>query len=286
MRDRGLIVAVAALCAATASAQAPAAGWPQFRGSAALLGTTAATLPDTLTLRWTYDAGDAIESSAAIADGVVYVGSRTGELIAVNLADGKVKWKYKASDDGIGESSPAVAAGLVYVGDLAGVVHAVEAATGKAAWTFKTNGEVKSSPVVAGDRVLIGSYDTYLYALGAKDGKVLWKAQTDGYVHATPAVVGGIAYVTGCDEILRGIRVSDGKEVLNVSSGAYTGASPLILEGRAYYGTYDNEVLAVDLKTRKVLWRYKRPDRSFPFYSSAALAGSRIVLGGRDKLVH
>jgi outer membrane protein assembly factor BamB len=115
---------------------------------------------------------------------------------------------------------------------------------------------------------------------------VRWKAQTEGYVHATPAVVNGIAYVTGCDEILRGIRISDGKEVLKVSSGAYTGASPLILDGRAYYGTYDNEVLAVDLNTHKILWRYKRQDRVFPFYSSAAVSGARIVLGGRDKLVH
>ena len=43
-----------------------------------------------------------------------------GQLHAVNLADGKPKWKYQASSDGIGESSPAVANGLVYVGDLAG----------------------------------------------------------------------------------------------------------------------------------------------------------------------
>ena len=55
--------------------RAPADRWPQFRGIAALLGTTEATLPATLKLLWTYEAGDAIESSAAIADGVVYVGS-------------------------------------------------------------------------------------------------------------------------------------------------------------------------------------------------------------------
>src|SRR5919112_4416290 len=97
-------------------AQAPADRWPQFRGSPNLLGTTAATLPPQLKVQWTYEAGDAIESSAAIADGVVYVGSANGELHAVNLADGKGKWKYKAADDGIGESSPAVANGMVYIG--------------------------------------------------------------------------------------------------------------------------------------------------------------------------
>ena len=105
--------------------------------------------PPSLKLLWTYEAGDAIESSAAIADSVVYVGSQTGELHAVNLTDGKPRWKYKASADGIGESSPAIAGGLVYVGDLSGVLHAVHADSGKVAWTFKTG---IRDQVVAGRR--------------------------------------------------------------------------------------------------------------------------------------
>jgi outer membrane protein assembly factor BamB len=267
-------------------AQAPAAAWPQFRGSPPLHGTTEAVLPPTLKLLWTYEAGDAIESSAAIADGVVYVGSQSGDLHAVNLADGTLRWKYKATPDGIGESSPAVDAGVVFIGDLSGVVHAVDAASGKAVWTFKTDGEVKSSPVIAGDKLLIGSYDSHLYALAAKTGALAWKVKTGGYVHATPAVAEGIAYVTGCDEMLRGIRISDGRQLFAVSSGAYTGASPAIVNGRAFYGTYENEVLAVDLKARRIVWRYRHPDRSFPFYSSAAVSGRRVFVGGRDKLLH
>jgi hypothetical protein len=92
--------------------------------------------------------------------------------------------------------------------------------------------------------------------------------------------------VAGCDERLRGIRVADGAEVLEVSSGAYTGASPAIVDGVAYYGTFENDVLAVDLATKRVLWRYKNPERQFPFYASAAVAADRVVLGGRDKRVH
>src|SRR4029450_2076201 len=94
------------------SAQAPAARWTQFRGSPALLGTTAATMPDKLRVLWPYEAAEAVDSSAAIVDGVVYVGAQPGELHAVGLADGKPRWKYKASEEGIGESSPAVANGV------------------------------------------------------------------------------------------------------------------------------------------------------------------------------
>jgi len=45
-------------------------------------------------------------------------------------------------------------------------------------------------------------------------------------------------------------------------------------------------VLAANLKTRRIVWRYRHPDRSFPFYSSAALAEGRVFVGGRDKMMH
>ena len=207
---------------------APADRWPQFRGTpAAGRHDAAPRCRATLKLLWTYEAGDAIESSAAIVDGVVYVGSQTGELHAVNLADGKVKWKYKASADGIGESSPAVADGTRLrrrsLRRRARRRRRDAARRHGRSRPAARSSRRRSSPATS---VLIGSYDSNLYALGAKDGKLAWKVQTEGYVHATPAVVDGIAYIAGCDEILRGIRISDGKEVFTMSSGAYTGASP------------------------------------------------------------
>ena len=72
----------------------------------------------------------------------------------------------------------------------------------------------------------------------------------------------------------------------SVSSDAYTGASPAIRGNSAYYGTFDNEVLMVNLTEHRVGWRYQHPQRKFPFYSSAAVTGDRIVIGGRDKMIH
>jgi outer membrane protein assembly factor BamB len=40
------------------------------------------------------------------------------------------------------------------------------------------------------------------------------------------------------------------------------------------------------LRTKKIVWRYQHPERKFPFYASAAVARDRVVVGGRDKLVH
>jgi outer membrane protein assembly factor BamB len=133
---------------------------------------------------------------------------------------------------------------------------------------------------------LIGSYDGTLYCFNTRDGKTLWTVKTENYVHATPAVIDGIAFTAGCDEIFRAIRVSDGKEMWRMSAGGYTGASPVIINQMAYFGNFNNEVVSLNLRTKRQAWLYTHPQRQFPFYSSAAFLDGKLVLGGRDKLVH
>ena len=272
---------------ATAYSQS-ADAWPQFRGNYNNTGASPSQLPAELKLLWTYDAGDIIESSAAIAGGVVYVGTGKSELIAVDLQTGKLKWSYK-TPEAIGESSPAIGAGglgLVFVGDLSGVFHAVDAATGKGIWSYKTDAEIKSSPVIVGDRALIGSYDGALYCFNARDGKTIWKFKTENYVHCTPSVANGVAYIAGCDEVFHGVRISDGREVLRMPGIGNTASSPALVGNLVYFGNFSNEVLSLNLRTRRRAWVYTHPKRQFPFYSSPAFAEGRIALGGRDKLVH
>ena len=272
------------------------ADWPQFRRDAGLTGIAASSLPDQLELKWSVPLGFSVESSPAVAGGFVYATSLPGVLVKLNLEDGAEAWRYRPGateaeagefeEDRFGESSPAVADGAVFVGDLLGVLHAVDVESGEVRWRFPTGAEIKSSPVVADDLVLIGSYDEYFYAVDRTTGKLRWKLQTEGPVHATPGRANGLAWVTGCDAVLRGVRITDGTEMLRFDSGAYTAASPAILDETLYYGTFNNEVLAVDVGAGALRWRYEHPERHFPFYASAAVAGDTVIVAGRDKLVH
>ncbi|MFN0122834.1 MAG: PQQ-binding-like beta-propeller repeat protein [Blastocatellia bacterium] len=272
--------------ASLARADAHWGGWPQFRGDAALSGVSGSTMTATPKEIWTWEAGEPIESSAAIADNTVYVGSGAGELVALDFQTGKVKWKYLTTKDGIGESSPAVADGTVYIGDMAGTFHAVNAATGQKKWTFKSGSEIKSSPVITENKILIGSYDGILSCLNAATGAVLWKLVTDGPVHATPSVVNGVTFVSGCDAFFHAIRVADGREQFKVALPGQAGSSPAIMGQFAYFGLYENEVISVNLQTRRIGWHYQHPKRQFPYYSSPAVSGGKVVIGGRDKMVH
>jgi outer membrane protein assembly factor BamB len=98
--------------------------------------------------------------------------------------------------------------------------------------------------------------------------------------------VDGIIYFGGCDERFRAVRATDGAVLFQVPLDANTGSSAVVEGTRAYLGTFANEVVAIDLVAKKIAWRYKDPDREFPYYSSPAFAAGRVFIGGRDKAIH
>ena len=169
-----------------------------------------------------------IQSSPAVADGVVYVGARDGFLYAIGADDGKLRWRVDhkvswvitspaVSDDAIfagssdahfaqaldttGKehwrfgadvpvwSSPAVAGDLVYFGDAAGRVHAVDRTTGTEKWMFRTGATVFSSPVIEGDLVIVGSSDGNVYALRTGSGPAIKRAVFFDSTYAKAATV-------------------------------------------------------------------------------------------------
>ena len=270
------------------------ANWTSFRGNPQLTGVADSKLPENPQLLWAFKVGDMIESTAAVVDGIVYIGVLDGFLYAIDVETGEKRWTYPAN--GPIKASPSIHDGSIYFGDGEGVFHAVDISTQQAKWQFHTEGEIISSANFAGNRVLFGSYDGFLYCLNQENGELAWKFETEGYIHGTPGVwkqtasesgnVQNFAIVTGCDSYLRVLNINDGTQGQQVNLGAYVGASPAISQNRIYCGTYGNEILGVSLDTGEIAWRYRHPERRFPFFASAALTEDMVIIGGRDKMVH
>jgi outer membrane protein assembly factor BamB len=257
--------------------------WPSFRGDAQLSGVSAANLAATPQLLWSFVTRASIESTAAIIDQVVYVGSTDSSLYAIDLYSGKLKWEYDAQ--AAIKSSPLVFEGGIFFGDEAGKFHCLGAADGSHRWTFAAEDAIVSSATVSGDRLLFGSYDQRLYCIDRHTGAEIWRFETEGYVHASCPVIDGTVLVAGCDGLLRVLDTQTGGQLKQITLGSYAAASPAVQGGFAYLGTFGDEFVALDLAAGEVAWRYREVDRRFPFYASAAALPDRIVVAGRDKFV-
>lgn len=80
-----------------------------------------------LRLKWQRATGGGF-SAPAVVNGVVYVGSGTPNVYALNASSGAKLWSYKTGE--FVASSPAVANGVVYVGSEDFSVYALDARTG------------------------------------------------------------------------------------------------------------------------------------------------------------
>jgi outer membrane protein assembly factor BamB len=123
--------------------------WPMFHHDPSHTGAGTGSPALVPTLLWKYTTNPPItpsrdyptltspllESSPAVVDGVVYVGSGDNTY-ALNATDGTELWSYTTG--GIVESSPAVVNGVVYVGSDDGNVYALGSPTPSPTKPFPT----------------------------------------------------------------------------------------------------------------------------------------------------
>jgi len=102
----------------------------------------------------------------------VYAAGRDGDVVAIELANGKVAWRAKTKTTLSG--GPGVGGTLVVVGSADGEVIALDTATGTRRWSAQVGGEVLAAPAVSSDIVIVRTVAGRLVALSAEDGAERW----------------------------------------------------------------------------------------------------------------
>jgi outer membrane protein assembly factor BamB len=153
-----------------------------------------------------------VQSSPAVADGVVYVGARDGFLYAIDAQTGRQRWTFDHKISWV-NSSPAAFGGLVFVGSSdAHFVQAVDSA-GTERWRTTTPGLVWSSPAVAGTVVYFGDGSGGLHAVDRTSGAERWVFRTSASIYSSPAVSGEYIVVGSSDGGVYAVRADDGPPI-------------------------------------------------------------------------
>jgi outer membrane protein assembly factor BamB len=212
------------------------------------------------------DPFDLLLSSAAVVEGVVYVGSGDGFVYALDAQSGALRWKFKTGN--VVHASPTVADGVVYIGSWDSFFYALDARTGRERWRFKTGEDVQifnqvgiqSSAVVAGGVVYFGCRDAYLYALDAATGTKVWAFSNQGsWVISTPIVLGDIVYFATSDSgLFRALNAKTGAPLSSLSFHHWPMFSSPAIAGRTLYvGSHAGTLIAIDLDKQSIVWTFE-----------------------------
>jgi outer membrane protein assembly factor BamB len=125
---------------------------------------------------WSVPATDWVWSAPALAGGTLYFGDSSGNVFAVDAADGDIKWQSGVHTmnvvggvqqnppleiKGAIQASPVVEDGVVYIASLGnseseeGLLVALRATTGEELWQTTTPAPLFSDPVIVGDVIVV-----------------------------------------------------------------------------------------------------------------------------------
>jgi outer membrane protein assembly factor BamB len=209
---------------------------------------------------WNFSTGAGIESSPAVSNSMVFIGSANGMVYALNMTDGALRWGYPILPISPIVSTAAVSEQMVYVTSMNGRVYALDL-LGHYQWDFATGGPITSSPALdkASNLVLVGSQDGYLYALDRMTGGLpVWKRYIGIMDRSSPAISSdGLIYVGTTNNLFYCINETSSDVVWGYSTPGPVYSSPALTDEHAVVSSYDGTLCCFG--------------REFPYHDVAVL---------------
>ncbi len=227
---------------------------------------------------WVFQCEDEVRSSPVVHQGALYVGAHDNNLYALNISDGKFRWKFPTDHRIVSSPAIAEAENLVLFGSMDHLLYAIDTRVGKQVWTVRTSAPVLSSPSVAHGHVFFGSDDGNLYAVRLATGRVQW-SWAGGMPIRSRALVTGELIVVGQEAgDVNGLDLS-GKVVWRFKAKRAVSSSPIEHDGLVFFGSLDWQVYALDITRGWKVWEFRTGK---PVVSSPAYGDDKIFIGSVD----
>jgi len=237
-----------------------------------------------------------VSGGVGVAFGNVFIGTTSGEVVALSAADGEEVWRADVGSEVL--APPVGAANLVFVQTIEGRLVALERSDGRVRWSFDNQVPVltlrgTATPVFDSGIVYAGFANGMVAAVRAENGEPVWQHRVmlpEGRselermvdVDSTPVVSGGVLYVAAFQGRLKALRANDGSLLWERDISSHVD----LADGynQIYVVNDDDEVVAVDRRTAEEVWRQ---DGLFRRNLTSPIAFSNyVVVADEDGYVH
>jgi outer membrane protein assembly factor BamB len=253
-------------------------------------------------------------SGPAVQDGIIYVASRDGGLVAVNSSSGDVLWFYgMVTTSGGGLScgptstptaiyaTPVADGDLVYVATYSGQVLALSTLArsqnltfpqqryGEWEWDCPLDG-AKSAAIVAdllvsADTIYLSSSNGRVYSLDKEFGDLNWRSEIlderHGKLWTSPVIQGDMLYVGTFDGHICALSAETG-ELLERSFQSEAGfaSSPVIYGDTIFLGSFDRYLHAIEIGSNASMWRFPEEEPAGNWFWASPVVNEGIVYAG------
>ncbi|HXG89078.1 MAG TPA: PQQ-binding-like beta-propeller repeat protein [Vicinamibacterales bacterium] len=217
--------------------------------------------------RWTVAFETAPSAPAGYDEDMGYVPLKGGELMAIDLNEGVVKWKVPLTTT----LTPATGDGLVFASEE-GLVTAFDQRTGRTLWRTPLPSPL-AAPLFWDSGWLLASTEAgELVAMKAEDGSVIWRQPLGAPLSVPPSPSGDRVYVALRDGRIVGLELEKGTVLWSYPlNQPVTGM--LALEDQLVVGTRGNQLHSLALTRARIRWS----QRAGADISGAPVADDQLI---------
>jgi len=153
--------------------------------------------PDTGEVIWRQKLDAPVRAAPTVTNGMAYVVSRNDQAFAIDLKNGRIRWRIAGVDPEagvVGGASPATIDGLVVLPFASGEVVGTLARNGRRVWTSVISGgrrghsrarlsDITGDPVIAGDTIYVANQSGRLVALDRRSGERKWSVNEGEHIY-------------------------------------------------------------------------------------------------------
>ena len=249
--------------------------WPVARGDSQGTAVSKDSLPEKPEVLWEFKTKSdksGFEGTPVIAKGRVYVGDFEGVLVAIDASNGTEIWSQKTMDGFV--TSAAFQNDRVVIGDFSGQVYCFNATDGAPIWKKEIDQQIASGPSFFDDQVLITSESGSMSSMNLSDGELKWTYATGDQLRSSATIWKSCSLLGGCDGRLHKIDLTAGKANGDgFPLDAPTLSTPSVIGNVAIVPTQPGIVLAIDVESNTVLWKFANQELANDIRACSAALG-------------
>ena len=240
----------------------------------------------TLVAPWQGTATQAITSSPAAHNSLIFAGSLDGKLYQWDSATYSQVRALVTTGPVV--SSPFVLGSQIYVGSKDGTLYGWPNSCGPrnagmclSTLTIPLGSPIESSPAGRGTILYVGADNRNLYAIDTAGKRILWSTALSGPVTSSPAYVAGTV-VVGSGSNVYALNPTTGAVLWTGSTGGTVSSSPAIVKNKVYVGSQDGKLYVFPLTCSSTCVPSWTATTGGPIESSPAVAYGNVYIGSDD----
>ena len=115
-----------------------------------------------------------------------------------------------------------------------------------------------NAPAIYGKNLYIGDNAGFMRAYSLADGREVWSSRDRNAYHTKPVVSEDVLIYGDIEGRVYARNHLTGELQYAVDLGASIESEVMVHRGRAFFQTRNHQIFALDAKTGKILWSYKR----------------------------